>query len=451
MKKLYIFLGLSAIAFASCKPNIGPDKPKAGDADFSKYLAVGNSLTSGYADGSLSRSGQINSYPNILATQFAQVGGGSFNQPLLPGESGWPTAKYVLKSGTDCNGNVVLSPVPYNFVYALDTQGSAKSIAAQGPFNNVGVPGIRCIDYLVPGYAYLAAASNHGWAARFYANPIAETPLDEALRLNHSFFTCWLGANDVLGYALAGGAGAVPGPGSNTNDISDTAQFGHTYRIVIDSLVRHGQFVNKAKGMLINVPDVTSIPYFTTIGYNSLALRSGQADTLNALYAGNPEVHFTVGTNNAFVISEPTATNNRRQIKAGEYILLSAADSIKCAGWGTVKPIPAQYVLNAQEVANIETYTTYFNQIILNTAHYYNIGYVDMNAYLKRVQSGIAYDGITFSAQFVSGAAFSLDGIHLTPRGYAMVANYIIANINTMYNANIPMANVSSYDGIKFP
>ena len=54
---------------ASCKPNIEPEKPTKGDGvDFSSYVAVGNSLTAGYADNSLYRSGQENSYPCLLYT-----------------------------------------------------------------------------------------------------------------------------------------------------------------------------------------------------------------------------------------------------------------------------------------------------------------------------------------------------------------------------------------------
>ncbi len=42
----------------------------AGSADFSKYVALGNSLTAGYSDGALFRSGQENAYPKLLADQF---------------------------------------------------------------------------------------------------------------------------------------------------------------------------------------------------------------------------------------------------------------------------------------------------------------------------------------------------------------------------------------------
>jgi hypothetical protein len=58
-------------------------KPAKARADFTRYIAVGNSLTAGYADGGLYLEGQQNSYPSIIAKQMAAVGGGKFTQPLF--------------------------------------------------------------------------------------------------------------------------------------------------------------------------------------------------------------------------------------------------------------------------------------------------------------------------------------------------------------------------------
>src|SRR5690606_22536074 len=104
-------------------------------ADFTTYVALGNSLTAGYADGTLSRSGQSHSYPAILAEQFRMAGGGDFKQPLLPGDAGWPSAKLVLGNTVGCDGLASLKAVAYQGM--MDTSGSIMNIAAQGPFNNV--------------------------------------------------------------------------------------------------------------------------------------------------------------------------------------------------------------------------------------------------------------------------------------------------------------------------
>lgn len=446
MKTSYIFIAAAVIITAgSCKSKIEPEKPVAGEANFANYVAIGNSLTAGFADGSLYRSGQINSYPNMLAGQFQLVGGGEFKQPLLPGESGWPVVpalgrfpKRVLGYSTDCMNNTSLGPVLYSG--AIDTAGSAANIGSGGPYNNLGVPGIRCIDFGLTGYGML-----NPYAGRFFSNPAQQKPLDVVMQSQPTFFTLWLGGNDVLGYATSGGEGAVSG-GLSPNDISAENVFKATYDATIQALVSTG-----AKGVLINIPDVTSIPFFTTIPAQGLALtRQGQADSLTAAYA-QLGFQFKVGAN-YFVIQDAAAPGGMRQLKAGEYVLLTTPqDSIKCRGWGSLKPIPKQYVLTADEVANVKNATAAFNAIIADNANTHHLGLMDANTYMKTLQSGITWNGVTYTPTFVTGGTFSLDGIHLTPRGYALVANEIISVINQTYKATIPGVDINKYGGIRFP
>lgn len=88
MKKSYksLFLVLSlAVLINACdgqgdslinerlEDNPLPQTPEytAGSADFSTYIAIGNSLTAGYADGALYTAAQQMSFPAMLATQFS--------------------------------------------------------------------------------------------------------------------------------------------------------------------------------------------------------------------------------------------------------------------------------------------------------------------------------------------------------------------------------------------
>lgn len=437
MKKIYS-IGLLALLAASCKPTIEPEKPQKGEGtDFTRYVAVGNSLTAGFADGALYRTGQMNSYPSMLASQFKMVGGGDFKQPLVPGEYGYPGPKFVLAIHKGlCDTAASLGPVP--FTGALDTAGTSQNIyAVEGPFNNMGIPGIRAVDYLIPGYGMV-----NPLAKRMFVSPAGSRPLDEMLILNPTFFSLWIGSNDVMGYATAGGeGGALP-----TDKISDVNLFNAAYDSVLTRLKSRG-----AQGVLLNIPDVTAIPFFTTIPANGLVLDKNNANLLNNAYNSLTHIRFEVG-NNYFVIQDATAPAGIRQIKQGEYILLSTPqDSLKCAGWGTRKPIPANYVLTADEVAKIKAATTAFNSIIQMMAKRENLPMVDINSYLKTIQSGIMYGGVGYNATFVSGGAFSLDGMHLTPRGYALVANKIIEAINNHYGATIPKVDVNKYNGVLFP
>ena len=74
MKKIIISTAIAAVFLSvqSCNStdfdqDVADIKVTNGDADFSKYIALGNSLTSGYRDGALYIDAQNESYPNIIA------------------------------------------------------------------------------------------------------------------------------------------------------------------------------------------------------------------------------------------------------------------------------------------------------------------------------------------------------------------------------------------------
>jgi GDSL-like Lipase/Acylhydrolase len=465
MKKIYAVFG-AACLMVGCKPNvIVTQTPTAGRANFSNYLAIGNSLTAGFTDNSLTVSGQLNSYPERLFEQFQLIpgtGGGAksyFIQPLLHSDNGYPSAKYILGyTYNACTADSSLGPIPYpNFVAdPVDAERYVWPNASYnlGQINNLGVPGIRVADLPVAGYA----VNMNKYAARFFNQMgAANTPFDEYVyrinSLHPSFFTLWMGANDVLGYATAGGIGdgtgnAVPAGLNiyNTTDITPTSVFTTCY----DSLVRLA-IKTGAYGALINIPDVTTLPFFNVIPSNSLVItRQSEADSLNALWAHYPvNKAFALGSNQMMVYDH---NNQIRQSIPGELILLDLPQSATtCAGYGASQPVPNQYVLTTEEIQYVRNATTAFNQFIYQEALRYNLAYVDMNKYLSTVYSGIVFNGITYNAQFVTGGAFSLDGIHLTQRGYALVANQIISTIDSTYKSTIPLIDVNKYNGVLFP
>ncbi|RQP13526.1 MAG: G-D-S-L family lipolytic protein, partial [Chryseobacterium sp.] len=94
MKK-YIVTSFAAAALlmtGSCDTDFENDVldvvPTAGSADFSRYVAIGNSLTSGYRDNALYLDGQQESFPSMIAQGMKQAGGGDFKQPLMPNNIG---------------------------------------------------------------------------------------------------------------------------------------------------------------------------------------------------------------------------------------------------------------------------------------------------------------------------------------------------------------------------
>lgn len=433
---------VAALSLSACKPSLSNEPYSKGPLDFSNYIAVGNSLTAGYADGTLYRSGQQAAYPAILSSVFNQFGPSPYRVPLLPGNAGWPSPKRVLEMKVNCAGVESLTPVFYSG--SFDTAGSATSVAAQGPYTNLGVPGIRAIDYLFPGYPAL-----NPYSSRFFSD-LSSTPLAELSRIRPSFFTMWIGNNDVLGYATSGGDGkSANGSFFDLNSISHPILFKAAVDSVLGRLMPSG---SNAQGAVINIPDVTAIPFFTTVRYDGLEItRQGELDSLNFLYAPTG-ISFSMGKN-PFIIQDNSLPPLRyRKARAGEYILLNVPqDSLSCAGWGGRKAIPSQYVLDANEVQAIKEATAMFNGILKTAAYSRGLAYVDINSYLSSISSGILYNGITLNAEYVKGGAFSLDGVHLTPRGNALVTNEIIRTINFHYGTSLPTVDINAYNGVIFP
>lgn len=439
LKIAHLYVALAALTFG-CKPDIKEDiTATSGTANFSQYVAVGNSLTAGYADGALYKQGQTYAYTNILAQQFALVGGGPFKIPYMVDENGigvqngQPVTKRVLGLVTDCKGVTSLGPV------FAGTPNIANLAPIPGPFNNMGIPGAKSFHLLTPLFGRPLTLGGNPFYYRIASNPGVSTVVGDVVAQNPTFVSFWIGNNDVLGYASTGGEG---GGDSITNP---TAYAGYLNTIV-NTVLAGG-----AKGVIANIPDITGIPYFTTVPYNGLVLTSQtQVDALNQAL-GPLGITFNLGQN-PFIISDKNAPGGRRQIKSDELILLTIPqDSIKCYGLGSVTPIPGKYVLDQTEIANIKAATAAYNQTILTVAQQKDLAFADMALVMASLNSGITFDGLTFTATFVTGGAFSLDGIHLTPQGNAIVANGFINAINPKYGSTLPQVNVASYPGIVFP
>lgn len=467
--KTYKLLYLLPLLFAvGCEPEFDEIEFNGGSADFSRTVAVGNSLTAGYQNNALSLAGQQNSIPEILAKQFKEVGGGEFKTPFLSGEAGEKGAgldaitngllvpELVLKPSQDCRGTISLAPGLSDAPYPLVGSGFLNLQPSDGPYNNIGVPGARVGNLNLVGYG---SAQGNPYFARFAANP-GQTMIQAAMAVNPTFFTLWIGNNDVLGYSTSGGE-------EGGDAITSTSVFESEFKRSVDSLTKNG-----AKGAIANIPSITTIPFFTTVPANALPLRQGQADSLNAAYAAynggldqvvsqNPafateaahrKIKFTAGAN-YLVTVDPSLTDlsgnglpNIRQLKAGELLTLrTPQDSIKCAGWGSQKPVPGQFALLKNEIDKINTAVSNYNNIIKQVAKDNNLAYVDANAKLMQVESGIKFNGSAFSTKFATGGAFSFDGVHPTTRGYVIVANTFIDAINAKYGAKIPLADVNNY------
>ena len=145
-------------------------------------------------------------------------------------------------------------------------------------YNNMGVPGAKSFHLLAPGYgnvAGVALGQSNPYFVRHATTPTA-TVLGDAMTKTPTFFTNWIGNNDVLAYATSGGIGVDQNAAGNTNpatygsnDITNANTFTSVYSTIVNTLTTNG-----AKGVVCTIPSVTSIPFFTTVPANPLTAQS---------------------------------------------------------------------------------------------------------------------------------------------------------------------------------
>ena len=94
------------------------------------------------------------------------------------------------------------------------------------------------------------------------------------------------------------------------------------------------------------------------------------------------------------------------------------------------------------------TVTAAYNSTIKTLAEAKGFHLFDANSLMNRLAThGIEANGIMFTSEYVNGNTFSLDGVHPTSQGYAIIANEFIKIINSKFSANIPLINVSTIPG----
>jgi hypothetical protein len=450
----------------------------SGTADFSKFVAIGDSLTAGFTDNALYLAGQENSYPATLAQQFAKVGGGSFNQPLVSDNLGGLLFGGV--ANPDFANRLVLdaetqSPEPIAGTPTTEVIGSGLNGTV---FSNMGVPGAKSFHLGLTTYGDPAAlgVSANPYFVRFATSTTATMITDAAVQMP-SFYVMWIGNNDVLSYATSGGTGVDQlgnfDPATyGSDDITDPNVFAGVYAGLVGAFTAANPSV---KGVLVNIPDVSTIPFFTTVPFNPVPLDQATADALNTAYAAynagvaailggsDPDqvarrtITFSAGLNNAVVILDEDLTDltgfnpallNMRQATAEDLLLLTTRAIIGTladpnnpnSAIGLAVPLADKDVLTPEEIQAIDTARLAFNATIESAADAdANLAFFDAAAKMKEMNdTGIDYGTGFVDSTYATGGAFSLDGVHLTARGCAITANGILEVINTEFEANIP-------------
>jgi hydrogenase/urease accessory protein HupE len=346
----------------------------------------------------------------------------------------------------------------------------------------MGVPGAKSFHLLAPGYGNVAGVATgqaNPYFVRFASSP-STTILADAAAQDPTFFSLWIGNNDVLGYATSGGSGtnqtgnfnpATYGP----NDITDPNVFANVYTALVDGMTANG-----AQGVVANLPYVTTIPFFTTVPHNPVPLNAATAAQLNAGFSAynngllfaqsvglltadevtRRTISFTASTTNRVVMVDSYLTNlaaygipSYRQATSEDLVVLPARSFIGTVVGGNPAqingvsvPLADNWILSKDEILEVKTATDAYNATIQSIASAKGLAFVDANALMTRVANGgITADNFTVTSTYVTGGGFSLDGVHPGPRGYALISNEFIKAINATYGSNFKGVSLGSY------
>jgi len=451
MKKILfaflIFTGL-VLFFSACEDYSDLTAPAPidfGSADFTTFVAVGNSITAGYQSSSLYESAQIYSFGNLVANHVNTA----YEQPLYsdPGTGGRLEIVSIEPFKSTTNPNA----------------GSAINSTLARPYNNLGIPGALLFDVM-------NATNANNCASALFAgtpNPMFDlvlrnsalsigTQFQQAAALDPTFITIWIANNDVLGYATSGGTS----PCSPTDLNSFTALFNATAN-AFASL--------NAKVAVGNVFDVSTIAFFTTVGpqmafnvpWGYLAslgapgifyqkhgeiVATGIADSVTLLTGG---IYITLkGGSYAGLIGTPNGKFYR------DYNLPASApiDTTKPFGVHPQNPWPDALTLDQDEITTVQSTVTAYNNVIKTAADANNFALADVNRVLKNIRAndftgGTNINGITFKTTYVTGGLFSLDGVHPSNQAHGIIANEFIMAINSKFSAKIPLIDVATIPG----
>jgi hypothetical protein len=515
----YILLFVILIGFTACNEIEDVDRAEdlvilpeltSGDADFSNYVAIGASFTAGFTDNALFIAAQENSFPNLLAQQFASVGGGDFTQPLMNdniggflfGGSPMADGSFGPRLFFNGAGPAVLPAVP--------TTEATTNLG--GTFNNIGVPGAKSFHGALNGYGAF-----NPYFGRMASSPTASM-IGDALAQAPTFFTLSEigGGNDVLAYATSGGTGVDqtgnPNPMNYGNsDITDPDLFAQVFGGMVAALTQNG-----AKGVITTVPDITSLSHFTTVPYNPLDPTNPafgpQIPTLNGIFGALNQIFAQVDPSRIIVFSETEASavilkdedladisaiitggllsnlpafeafiaqfglppafapfvagllgdtyGQTRQATENDLFVLPSSSIIgtinianvgalmdmglpqdlagQFSAEGITLPLEDKWVLTPEEQTAIATATLAYNTTIEAIANGSpDVALADLRAVLEQAATtGYPYDEYTMSTDLVFGGLVSLDGIHLTARGYGLMAREFLAACDAAFGSN---------------
>jgi lysophospholipase L1-like esterase len=395
-----------------------PSYAARGKADFTTFVAIGDSYGAGFEAGSLNEHHQPFAWPAIIAKQAglticppsASAADKCWAMPLIsyPG----------LPGGESVFNGTGLVTVPGS--------GAPEMVTFGRPYNDLAVPG-----FTVGATLALTGAEPTSGLGQAILRGLG-TEVDQAIALHPTFIAMWIGGNDFLG-AVSQGQATLLTP-------LDT--FKTQYGALLDKLIagapNAGIVVGTMPTNLAAVPLTSTLPPFAITPSLTLVLVGGQPIPLIADIGGG-----TIAP-----------------LPSGSIVPLSALTDLQ-QGYGlpptlkqvppfsqlphTGEPLPDKDWLSPTEVATIIQRVQDYNAAIIAAAAARDIPVADINGLFNSFAgAGVTYGGVTLTKTFITGGLFSNDGTHLSDIGYTLFANQYIKTINTAYGTSIPAASIAS-------
>jgi hypothetical protein len=405
MRRVGLVVSLCALLFVAVPVQV--THGQGGGADFTRFVGVGDSLTSGFRDGALHASAQETSFYALLAESAnAQV-----SIPLIA-EPGIPTPDPATGSGLLIQRPGTCAVGQFDFATGQTTGRIHPEMMA----TNVAVPGQTVGDALNVKWSItvnggqvdptsLDGAEDFVLGFPYVLAPAPlNTPrsqIETAVGLQPTFVSFWLGSGDALTAALAGTVNAqtlTPVPQFNTN---------------VDAAA--GAFADpNTKGVVFNVPDVTVIPYLFSIADLSQLTGLDEAQVRLAL-----------------------------KLKAGSYVPLSALPTVTTILLSGQGKLTKEQKLTKGEIKKIQKAIDAYNTKLQSIADAKGWAFVDVNGILAQYHAtGVAIPGVGTLTTGYLGGLFGLDGIHPSATGHALIAAAAVLTINAKYGTTLGLPDV---------
>jgi lysophospholipase L1-like esterase len=389
-----------------------------GKADFTRFVVIGDSYGAGVQSASLNVNHQQFSWPAVIARQ---AGAPDFQQPLVSFPGIGPELQLV---------DVI--HFPPTILPAASTNGQPLNLNLPRPYNNLSIPGANVADVIT-----LTGKETPTNTAKIFAQFILRglgTEVQQAVAQHPTFIAIWIGGNDALGAVEAG----------NPALLTPLDAFKTSYNAMLDQLIAGAPDA----GMIVgNIPDTpAALPFVSTVP--SVII--------------NPQTQQPVLINNAPVpLIADLGGGTIGPLPAGSFVLLTAASKV-ASGFGIPpqlasvppfnqfpnagKPLADSDVLTPTEAAALQQRIADYNAVIQQAASARDIPVADIRGINAALVNGINAGPVTITAKFITGGAFSLDGLHLTDIGYTIFADEYIKTINEAYGTHIPLAPITNFE-----